>query len=106
MSQMAERQKPLSRLLTQAALGPGAGEDRPPLLAGCYLAATGRKAATEQAFVRGVFDRLLKQQSAVAWERQAKEDDQRYQRWARQGEIALGVVGALLFLGLAYALLF
>src|SRR5262249_35358765 len=45
---------------------PGDNPDGLPLFGGCYLAGTGRQ-AQEQAFVPGVFQRLIDGQNSVAW---------------------------------------
>jgi hypothetical protein len=105
LSEMHGRQKRLSRLLAQAVLtGAGAGDGRGPLLfGGCYLAATGRAADREQAFVPGVFKRLLDEQSAVAWTEAAFAEDEAYRRRARAGVAGLAGLGALVVLALGYS---
>jgi hypothetical protein len=52
-----------------------------PLVAGCYLAATGRD-ERHQAFVAGVFQRLTESQSAVSWSAEALVEDRSYKQWA------------------------
>ncbi len=51
------------------------------LFGGCYLAATGRDASHEQAFVVGVFRRLLENQNYVSWTPEALAEDADYRRW-------------------------
>lgn len=52
-----------------------------PLVAGCYLAATGRD-EKHQAFVAGVFQRLTESQSAVSWSAEAVVEDRSNSQWA------------------------
>src|SRR5205814_827481 len=72
LDEMCGRKKNLSRILTQ-----GIAKDAPvPLLyAGCYLAGSGADKDKEQAFVAGVFKRLIENQSFVSWTPQALEED-------------------------------
>ena len=94
----------LSRVLTRGMEIAGDGGDALdaiPLFGGCYLAGTG-KAAAEQAFVPGVFQRLTDGQSAVSWTNQALAEDQRYRMWTLYGYVAtavaaLGLAGALVW---------
>jgi hypothetical protein len=74
--------------------------DALPLFGGCYLAGTGRQAA-EQAFVPGVFQRLVDGQSSVSWTGAALDEDARYRRWAAYGYtgLAAAVVASLLLAG-------
>lgn len=69
--------------------------DQPIMFSGCYFASTG---ATEdrQAFVKGVFDKLVDEQEYVEWTHRALKSDRRY-RWAAYTGIAASVG---LFLGL------
>jgi hypothetical protein len=97
MGAMREGQRRLSRVVVQGLAGK---PDGPALLGGCYLAATGRDAAREQAFVPGVFQRLLDAQAYVSWTDDALAEDAAYHRWTQYGYIALpvfavGVVAAL-----------
>ncbi len=91
----------LAKVLARGlALGgePGDGPDALPLFGGCYLAGTGRQ-AQEQAFVPGVFQRLIDGQNSVQWTNQALAEDARYRRWSALGFTvsALAVVGAVFF---------
>jgi hypothetical protein len=87
-------------------LSGGFGRDReeapgelPLGFSGCYFAATGRS-EDRRAFVRGVFDKLLEEQSQVEWLPESRAAAKRYRRlgW-------LGLCVAAGFLGwLAYAM--
>jgi len=50
-------------------------------LSGCYFAATG-ETDDQQAFVRGVFEKLVEEQEDVEWTRQAVSANQRWQKIA------------------------
>lgn len=92
LCEMHERQRRLSRVLTQTAVT----ESGSALwMGGCYLAGTGKNAAREQAFVAGVFRRLLEEQSVVAWTDEALAEDARWRNWARIGSIVIGVTAAV-----------
>jgi hypothetical protein len=60
------------------------------LFGGCYVAGTGMEAEREQAFVRGVLDRLLENQSCVYWSAQALAEETQYNRWLTIGWTLLG----------------
>jgi hypothetical protein len=98
LGEMRRRQKGLARLLTRAL---EARTDGPPLLGGCYLAATGREETREQAFVAGVLRQLIESQNYVSWTRTALAEDADYQRRARLGWIGIGVV-VVAAVGLGY----
>jgi len=66
-----------------------------PLFGGCYLTGTGDK-PNRQAFVTGVFQRLVDDQAAVAWTGQAYSDDRRAWRLTQFGYLAIVVVAAAL----------
>lgn len=72
-----------------------------PLVAGCYLAATGRD-DKHQAFVAGVFQRLTESQSAVSWSAEALVEDRSYGQWAGLLYIAaallLAISGGIVYL--------
>jgi hypothetical protein len=73
----------------------------PLLFAGCYLGGTGTGPAEEQAFVKGVFDRLTKWQSCVYWTKEARDKEASYQRWVNFGLTTLAVfLAAIAVLGL------
>jgi len=83
----------LARLLAEG-FGPGviAGGREPLLFSGCYFASTG---ATEdrQAFVKGVFDKLVEEQENVEWTSLALARDRRYLWLAYAGFAAAGASG-------------
>jgi hypothetical protein len=86
-----------------AGYGFAPGPDQPGeslLFGGCYFAAAG-ESEERQAFVKGVFDKLLDQQEELEWTDSAYRQDQGYHHLA---QIAL-VVDTALVLGLA-ALIF
>jgi hypothetical protein len=60
--------------------------DALPLFAGCYLGGTGRQ-EPDQAFVPGVFARLVDGQNSVSWTNQALADDAKYRRWTTVGYV-------------------
>jgi hypothetical protein len=91
LSQMRERQKRISRVLSLGLTSEASG---PMLFGGCYVAGTGRDPAREQAFVAGVFKRLVENQNFVSWTDAALAEDDYCQRWATRGYAILGVVGA------------
>jgi hypothetical protein len=93
LSQMRGRQKRLSRILARGVVGDGAA---PPMFGGCYIAGTGRN-SRDQAFVEGVFQRLLQDQSFVAWTQAATAGEANFYRWTRIGYVSLAVfIGILL----------
>jgi hypothetical protein len=64
----------------------------PLLFGGCYLAATGSDVEREQAFVRGLLDRLSEGQSCVYWTQQTLDEEAAYARWVRFGWTFLALV--------------
>jgi hypothetical protein len=64
---------------------------------GCYLAATGGKG--NQAFVAGVFQKMVREQSCVGWTDAALIEDAQYHSWARTYFIG-ALVLALVWCGL------
>lgn len=93
MSELNERHKRLSRLLGRAL---GSDTSAPPLCSGCYVAATGKDARREQAFVAGVFRRLPENQDFVTWTDEALKEDTDAHKWATYGYAALGVAALAL----------
>lgn len=71
--------------------GAADGLDGPLLFAGCYLGGTGRT-PDQQAFIAGVFARLVENQGVVAWTDTALRDDAKYRRIASAGFTAVAVV--------------
>jgi hypothetical protein len=89
LSQLREREKQLSRILARGLTTPRGG---PVLFGGCYLAATGADAASQQAFVGGVMRHLLDNQNYVSWTAAALAEEADYRRltwYARAGALIL-----------------
>jgi hypothetical protein len=86
--QLLERQRRFSRILTHGLVRE---EGEPLLFGGCYLTATGANAAKEQAFVPGVFQRLVEEQNNVSWTSQALAEDSKYGQYAQLASVALGI---------------
>jgi hypothetical protein len=72
-----------------------------PMLGGVYLAGTGRETA-DQAFVQGVFQRVLDGQNAVSWSPEAVADDARLNRLTVMGYVGLAVFVALSVAGVVF----
>lgn len=87
MYQMRERRKRLARILTEGIIPSAQG---PLMFGGCYIAGTGLN-PDEHAFAAGVFQRLLQDQSYVAWTDAALAAERQYQRWTHLGYVALAV---------------
>jgi hypothetical protein len=100
--QMRERRNRLGRLLGRALGGEQPG---PALFGGCYLAATGRDAGREQAFIAGVFRRLLENQNYVSWTDEALRQEAAYEKWTKYGYTGISVC-AVLVLGLVFYVFF
>jgi len=60
--------------------------DQPLMFSGCYFASTG-ETEDRQAFVKGVFDKLVDEQEYVEWTQRALRSDRSY-RWAAYAGIA------------------
>ena len=86
LQQVRERYPRLARILAHAVL---ADETQPAMLGGCYLAGTGPNFRSEQAFIPGVFRRLVESQDLVSWSPELIARENRYSRWARTGFIGL-----------------
>ncbi|MFL5246141.1 MAG: type VI secretion protein IcmF/TssM N-terminal domain-containing protein [Gemmataceae bacterium] len=101
LDQLRERQKRLGTILTR---GIAAGADEPILFGGCYLAGTGADVDKEQAFVAGVFRRLIDEQDYVSWTDEALAEEAACSRWVGLGYtfILVLVVGSLAALGYAF----
>jgi hypothetical protein len=81
--ELRDRQRRLSTILSR-----GLVQDDPsvPLLfGGCYISGTGTDATREQAFVAGVFYRLIEGQSCVYWTEETRAEEATYQRWISFG---------------------
>ncbi len=81
LNEIRERKNQLSRVLTH---GIAKEATFPLLYSGCYLAGTGANGDSDQSFVAGVFkEKLMQNESKVAWSDQAFADDRRYRRLAK-----------------------
>ncbi|MFO0901096.1 MAG: type VI secretion protein IcmF/TssM N-terminal domain-containing protein [Pirellulales bacterium] len=93
LSDLRELQPRLSRCLTRALSASGVWHWR---LCGLYLAATGADTLREQAFAAGIPTQLAEVQDAVAWTRDALEEDAAWRRWTVAGYTGLVGFVALL----------
>jgi hypothetical protein len=100
LGEMRARQARFSRILTR---GLPLEEDGPVLLGGCYLAATGADPANEQAFVPGVFNRLVEDQEVVSWTEEARQEEEACQHWAVHGYTLLAVVALAVLAGVVFS---
>jgi hypothetical protein len=89
LHEMRRRQSHLARMLIRGLFSDP--EESPWRLGGCYLAATGPDATTQQGFVGGVFPQLLQMQNKVAWTEEALADDRRSRYWTVAGYATLAV---------------
>ena len=99
LSAMHEGQKHLTSIVVNGLVSKAGGQD---LLGGCYLAATGRDASHEQAFVAGVFDRLLESISNISWSEEAIKEEEQYQLWTRFGYLGLPIFAVVMLLLVIY----
>lgn len=90
LAEVRDRHRRLARLHARALPREGVS-----MFGGCYVAGTRRDPEAGPAFVRGVFQRLAKEQEEVSWTRQALADDDRQARLAGAGTIAVALVVAL-----------
>jgi hypothetical protein len=88
LGELRDRREPLTRVL-QRGFPPEPGV--PPLLGGCYLAATGAD-ADQQAFAAGVFQQLVANQNSVAWVAEAVGEERDFNRLTRLGYTAMLVL--------------
>ena len=95
--ELHERSKRLATILSRG-LSPRAATG-PLLFGGCYLAGTGSDPEHEQAFVRGLMDRLAEGQSCVYWTSGTLAEEANYAFWATLGWTVLGIAiaGVLAF---------
>lgn len=98
MSLIRERNRRLGRIVNRAL----SQEGDPVMFGGCYIAGTGRE-ASRQAFIPGIFRRLLEEQDNVIWTQRALADEANYRRLANLGYAAI-VVMAVSVAGLLYYL--
>jgi len=78
LDEMNERAEALSWIISRA-IAPE--EDAMFRYSGCYLAATGPKGS--QGFIAGVFQKMVKEQSAVGWTDAALHEDAQFHTWAK-----------------------
>jgi len=90
LDELRDRQTRLGSVLAHG-LDSAGGE--PWLFGGCYLGGTGSDPAREQAFVAGVFRRLVEEQNYVSWTEEALEEEALYQTWITRGYVALTIMG-------------
>jgi hypothetical protein len=95
LDEMNQRAESLSTIITQAV---APENDSLYRYAGCYLSATGPKG--NQAFVAGVFQKMVKEQSCVGWTEAALEEDVQSRTWANYYLILSGVL-FLVLIGLS-----
>ncbi len=95
-AELHARRAAITRLIGQ---GIADGADRPPMLAGAYLAGTGPD-ERDQAFAAGVVQQLIGLQNNVAWTAAAVSEETDYRRMAAVGyAAALALVIAVLIFG-------
>jgi hypothetical protein len=87
LCQMRWRSKRLGQVLSRALT---CEDEQPLLFGGCYLAATGATPGTEQAFLPGVFRRVIENQNYVSWTDEALAQDSAQTNLARYGYVVLG----------------
>ncbi|HMP59212.1 MAG TPA: type VI secretion protein IcmF/TssM N-terminal domain-containing protein [Gemmatales bacterium] len=90
MSYLRMRSKRLGQLVRSAVVSDRA---EPLRFAGCYLAGTGNTQA-DQAFIPGVFHRLIEEQDNVSWTNEALREDVGYHRITRMGYLVLVLIVA------------
>lgn len=90
--ELQERGKRLGTILSRGLAQKAA--TGPLLFGGCYLAATGSDPEHEQAFLRGLLDRLDKEQSCVYWTQATLAEEAGYAFWANLGWTIIAIVVA------------
>lgn len=93
MREVFERGPRLAELLGRGIPPIGGGDDlaTSSMFAGCYLAATGRE-TSQQAFVEGVFQRVLEGQNLVSWSPGALAEDSKRSRFVMLGYLMVGLL--------------
>jgi hypothetical protein len=100
MCQLRDRRTRLSRMLTRAV---NLGDTRSPVLfGGCYIAGTGGDPSREQAFIAGVFRRLIENQNFVSWTAEAMEEEVKFESWTKYGYTGIAVFTAVAVLVLVF----
>jgi hypothetical protein len=100
LDEMNERADALNVIIQQA-IAPG--NDSLLRYAGFYLAATGPVGS--QAFVTGVFSKMLKEQSCVSWTQAALAEDRQCRTWANYYFMLALVLGLLWVLLLVWIII-
>jgi hypothetical protein len=100
LDEMHARAEPLVSIVQQAIAPTG---DSPFRYSGCYLAATGPRGS--QAFVAGVFQKLLKEQNSVTWTPRAIAEDADNGRRATYALAAACVLAVLWILLLVWLIM-
>jgi IcmF-related N-terminal domain len=88
MCQIGERQRRLSQLLVRGIVGEPNG---PPLFGGCYVVGLGIDSTHPQAFVPGVFRKVIENQDFVSWTPDALAEDSQYLWWTKLGYVGIGM---------------
>jgi hypothetical protein len=78
--------------------------EEPVWLGGSYIAGTGPDAERGQAFVAGVFRKVIESNASVSWTEEALVKDARYKNWARRGYYLLALL-VLAAMGLGFVAL-
>jgi hypothetical protein len=99
--QIRDRQERLRKMIVR---GLSADPGGPLLFGGSYVAATGKDPQREQAFIPGVFRRLIENQDYVSWTATGLREEATFQRWTKYGYIGI-LVGLVLFPVAAFLLL-
>lgn len=98
LGEMVDRRKRFGTLVRRSL----AVEGRIPWwFGGCYIAATGEDAGQAQAFVSGVFRRLLDHVNDIAWTDEALTEDASFHSWAWRGYMLI-VFMAVVSIGLLF----
>ncbi len=88
METVRQRKEQVERVLRRGFQGEAQPSE---LLRGCYFAATGRQAATEQGFVAGILSQVVEMQDEVKWTQAAKLEDAECRWWTVMGYAGLAV---------------
>jgi IcmF-related N-terminal domain len=98
LCQMKWRSKRLGQILTRGLVREEGG---PLLFGGCYAAATGSNPGSEQAFLPGIFRRVIENQNYVSWTDEALAQDQNQKNLARYGYVVMAAA-VVVAIGLGY----
>jgi hypothetical protein len=100
LTEVRDREDRLSRLLRSSI----PAFDEPLLFGGCYLAGTGSEPTAGQAFVSGVFKRMIMDQDRVSWTADAIESDTSYRRLAHTASLFLWLAISAEVIAIAFLL--